>query len=64
MVQAKGIVRGDEKTVSGFMVAARAPAFRLKTAACPSGSSRHSTDEFYWLRESVKIVVFADALPI
>jgi len=57
MVQANGIARGDEKTVSGFMVAACTPAFRQKTAACASGSSRHSTDEFYWLRESVKIVL-------
>ena len=63
MVQANGIARGDEMAVSGFMVAACTRAFRVKTAACPSGSSRHSTDEFYWLRESVKIVVFADALP-
>lgn len=63
MVQANGIVRGDEMAISGFMVAACTPAFRVKTAACPSGSSRHSTDEFYCLRESVKIVVFADASP-
>ena len=63
MVQANGIARGDEMAVSGFMVAACTRAFRVKTAACPSGSSRHSTDEFYWLRESVKIVLFADALP-
>jgi hypothetical protein len=57
MVQANGIARGDEMAVSGFMVAACTRAFRVKTAACPSGSSRHSTDEFYCLRESVKIVV-------
>jgi len=63
MAQANGIARGDEMAVSGFMVAACTPAFHVKTAACPSGSSRHSTDEFYWLRESVKIVVFAAALP-